>query len=638
MKISLRDRFRSSTALVLTENPLVRLGALYHLSRQPDSERLRAQLLELLESQDREKLRSNHLETILFSLHTAVILAQSNNFEGVKWILHLLQSTSSRDIGVLAETALRNCSQFPLAVLLSQVIELGTFESFQRTESLMRISEDQMFAVSQKSVEEQNKHLDALVRTINSMGSLPRRPGREIAIGTVLSRPALKDFGYRYTGFLCVDRESNLPLAIPYDLADLLNRDDRQVHETTLQLLHQPGRRALIVYDTAGVHEAQVLYVLPFSPAPAEELDGLLAKLAVAAEGLDVAVVTERWQDGNGDKYRLLTASGRALVKRYRAEDQQVGNCFFLHSLNGEKPLSTRFRLSPQDILPVVQRFTVNTEMDLAVRVFFDQRNGRQLLVSTGGETFFRQGDYSAKSLYAVQETQRGGFPFLLPGEWSAPIRIKVLTRYLELQPEAFGVILEMEEGDDRKPLARIVQAKTGITFRQPTDSKLPRGTLAILRQRDDERLVATILNNFVIEQGCRNCFGTEFRICPVCDGRGVTTCSACDGTRKVDCPDCENGETDCGHCEGSGRRECTKCTDGYWRDGRMCPVCEGRGDFPCRTCGGDGLWDCSTCHGRATVWCDCRNGRQTCYECDGHRLSRCSCNGQRQGVVVEIS
>jgi len=67
MRVSLRDRFRSSTALAATEDPLVRLGAAYHLSRQPDSEMVRQQLLRLLESQDQNKLLSNHIETIVFS-------------------------------------------------------------------------------------------------------------------------------------------------------------------------------------------------------------------------------------------------------------------------------------------------------------------------------------------------------------------------------------------------------------------------------------------------------------------------------------------------------------------------------------------------------------------------------------------
>lgn len=642
MKVSLRDRFRSSTALASTEDPLVRLGAVYQLSRQPDSDKLRDQLLGLLESQGSDEQCSKHRETVLFSLHTAILLAQRNNFEGVKWILRLMQSTSSRDIGTLAETALRNCNQFPMAVLLTQVIELGTPESFDKTEPLMRISEDQFFAISQKSTEEQNKKLTDLIRTVDWRGRLSRRPGREIAVGTVLSRPVLKDFGYRYTGFLSVDRESQVPLIVPYDLADLLNRDDRQVRASTSQLLRQLGRHALVVYDTAGDHEAQVLYLLPFSPTPVEEMNVLLAKLAIGAEGLDVAVVVERWRDGNGDKYRLLTANGRALVRRYRAEDQEVGNCFFLHKLNGDKPLSTRFRLSAQDVEQVVHRFAEHTELDLAVCVSFDQRNGRYFLVTSGGEILFRQGNHPGKSLYAVEENQRGQFPFRLPGEWSAEVRTRVLTRFLELQPEAFGVVLEMGEGDDRKPLARIVQAKSGITFRQPTDSKLVPGTLAILRERDNERLVATLLSNYRIERGCNNCFGSEFRICAICDGHGVTVCSACDGTRTIDCPDCEEGKVDCGKCSGTGTYylDCTKCTNGYWRDGRTCPKCEGSGRFGvgCRSCNETGKWNCSTCHGHATVRCDCRYGKETCYECAGNRVSRCSCNGQRQGTIVEIA
>lgn len=638
MRVSLRDRIRSQSVFTSSEDPLVRLAAVYHLSRQTDSERIRERLLRLIASQDEHALHSNDLQTILFSLHTAVILAQRNNFEGIEWILRLFRSTSNRDIKILAETALRNCSQFPLAVLLSKVMELETEESIERTEALMRISEDELFVISQKSEQEQDGKLSEI---LDSLHRLTKRPGREIAVATVLSRPALKDFGYRYTGFLSVPREPQGPLVIPYDLADVLNRDDR-LSQSTSQLLRQPGRRALVVYDVGDDREAQVLYVLPFAIAPAGEMDGLLTELAVAAEGIDVAVVVERWKEGNGDKYRLITASGQALVRRYRAEDQQIGNCFFLHKHNGEKPLSTRFKLSTEGILRVAGRFAENTEMDLATRVFSDHRNGRNLLVSSGGETFVRQGDYPAKGLYAVQETQRGGFPFRLPGEWPTSIRTKVLIRYLEVQPEAYGVILEVGQGDDGKSLARIVQANTGITFRQPTDNRPLPGTLALLRQRDEERLAATILDGYRIEGGCRHCFGAYFRMCPVCDGGGSITCTDCNGTKKVDCPDCEDGTTDCGKCDGGGTYylECTKCTNGYWRDGRTCPKCEGSGQFgvTCHSCQGSGEWDCSTCHGRATAWCDCGNGRQTCYECDGYRVSRCGCQANQPGRIVEKS
>lgn len=125
MKLGLKERFQPDNAFNPREDPLVRLGSLYRLSQQPDLDRVRLDLSNLLSTQNGNPVEPQDLDTSLLCFHAAVLLAQHNSFEGVQWIVQQVRTAPTPNLHALAETALRNCSQFPLAVLLTQSIELN---------------------------------------------------------------------------------------------------------------------------------------------------------------------------------------------------------------------------------------------------------------------------------------------------------------------------------------------------------------------------------------------------------------------------------------------------------------------------------------------------------------------------------
>src|SRR5687767_4539267 len=127
MRLSLRDLFLSPEALDPGSNPLVRLGALHHLRRISDKDQVRRQLEGILREQDIQGLRSTSVDASIFALHVAVALAQEGSSQGVEWLLRYLGGSQKHQ--KLAFTALRNCREFPLAVLLGCAVDKASLEA-----------------------------------------------------------------------------------------------------------------------------------------------------------------------------------------------------------------------------------------------------------------------------------------------------------------------------------------------------------------------------------------------------------------------------------------------------------------------------------------------------------------------------
>src|SRR5262249_26903823 len=144
------------------------------------------------------------------------------------------------------------------------------------------------------------------------------------------------------------------------------------------------GRRAIVAYNTGGNYEAQTLYILPFTSLSEDEMGQVMTQLALGSEGLDVAVVVDRWSDERGSKYRLLTTSGHTSVQFFRADQQRIGNCFLVHDLNS-KPLSTRYQLSEANVAQVVRNFIQRTAIDQATEA--NAVKNRHYLVSRLGKS-----------------------------------------------------------------------------------------------------------------------------------------------------------------------------------------------------------------------------------------------------------
>jgi hypothetical protein len=690
MKIGLRDKFRTVDFADPGQPLLERIGGLYYRGQRTDQPKVQKQLKGLLNPSAMEDAQ----ETFL-CLHAAVLLAQSGNFEGISFILELLKGTLRQDQLRLIRTALRNCSQFPLAIILAQSIDLSEANGHNAClREVMQLSDDDLFAYAEKK--DQQAYFENLVQQVDTVLSLPRQPQRDLAFGTIVRRPVRKDFGFRYTGFLAIERPSKLPLIIPYDMGDVLNRNDQHAMQDVWQLLRQPGRRAIAVYDTRPPHEVQQLYVLPFAPRTEREMESLVTELARGAEGLHVGVVVELSVD-RYEGYRIITADGLSALEHYLPDRQRIGSCFLIHDLNSQ-PLSTRFRIPAEEVPDVAERFKKHSQIDRAVHV--KTHHKRHTLASRQGKTLFRYGDISDRTVYFVEEAAVEGemlyFPFEIPGlTWTSEERCQVLSCFFAQRPDALGVLLEVYEYKDSQ-YACIIHPQSGETLRPRVSEGYPAGNLAFCEMGDDGNLYAHILPGFRIEGGCPHCFGTGYRICEACNGKGRVTCPDCGGTQRVGCTSCHgSGQESCGHCDGTGEREficrdcdgtgvwegecrncggsgtyrgsCTVCggTGRYADSGRICKKCGGSGDFtaPCRrcsgrgvvsgtcrrcdgqgrwigeckTCHGSGRWDCGTCHGRGEIRCTCEYGSVICDVCNGDRVSVCGCQGKERGSIVSI-
>jgi len=636
MKIGLRDTFRTTDFLDPAQPSLVRIGALYYQGQQVDQpevqERLRS-LLKFSAAQDQEGM--------LFCLHAAILLAQSGEFDGVGFILEILKGTSSREQLGLMRTALRNCSQFPIAALLAQSIDLGSTNGHEaRLKEVMRLSDDDLFAYAEKK--DQQACFQNLVEQLDAVLTLPRQPQRDLALGTVISCPVRKDFGFRYTGFVAIERADQVSLVIPYDMGDVLNRNDQHAMQDVWQLLRRPGRRAIVVYDTNPPYEAQQLYILPFAPRTKEETNALIIRLARSAEGLHVGVVAELSVD-RYEGYRIITADGQSVLEHYRPDQQSVGSCFLIHDLNSQ-PLSTRFRVSAKEVSDIAEHFKKNSQKDRAIHV--KTHRNQHTLVSHQGNIVCKYGDVSVQTVYFIEEVEKEGetryFPFAIPElTWTPEERSEVLSDFFAQSPDALGVVLEVYEYQDSQ-YARIIHPRSGAILRPRVNQDYPAGTLAFCEMGDDGNLHSNIMPDYHIAGGCPYCFGTSYRICSMCAGEGRIVCPTCHGDPRIECDRCSGtGEERCEHCGGSGKRtlKCTKCEGGYWRSGRICPKCNGTGVFSvtCRTCGGSGLWNCSGCHGRGTNRCSCGDGYIPCPECGEERVSRCTCDGRGVGHIVAV-
>jgi len=690
MKIGLRDKFRIADFADAGQPFLERIGALYYQGQQLDQPEVQRKLSSLLKSSAIEDSQ----ETLL-CLHAAILLAQNGGFDGIDFILKMLTGTATRERLGLVGTALRNCSQFPLAVLLAQSIDLERANGHEaRLREVMQLSEDDLSSYAHKT--NQQAHFESLIEQLESALMLPKQPGRDLAFGTIISRPVRKDFQFRYTGFVVVERTNQAPLVVPYNMGDVLNRDDQRARQDVWQLLRRPGRRAIVVYDVNPPYEAQQLYILPFAPQTEEETETLVARLARDAEGLHVGVVVELSVD-RYEGYRIITTDGQSKLEHYRADQQSIGSCFLIHDLNSQ-PLSTRFRVPAEDVSDIAERFKKNNQIDRAVHV--KTYRNQHILASRQGNLVFKYGDVSDQIVYfveeTVKETETRYFPFAIPGlAWTPEERSEILSEFFARRSSALGVLLEVYDYKGGQ-YARVIHQQSGAILRPRVDQNHSTGTLAFCEMGDDGNLYANIMPGYRIQGGCPHCFGTNYRICGACGGKGVVTCPNCEGSQQVVCVSCYGSVREsCGHCYGSGQREftcrncdgtgvwegecrncggsgiysgsCTICggTGRYADSGRICKKCGGSGDFTarcrkcsgrgtisgtckrcdgqgqweeeCRTCQGSGRWDCGTCHGRGQIQCTCEYGRIECPACSGERIGGCGCGGLDQGYIVAL-
>lgn len=400
MKLNLRDLFLSPEALDARSNPLVRLGALHHLRRTSDKDQVRRRLEEILKEQDIQGLRSANVDSTIFVFHVAVALAQEGSTEGVEWLLRYLGGSQKHQR--LASTALRNCRQFPLAVLLGSAVEKQALDaSYRGLGDLAVFSEDQAWTLAEPKNHSKSV---AMVSTLESaLDHLKKvvKPGSCLSLGTVITAPLRKPVvGLRYTGFIIVEEATKTLRAIPYEMGDLINRDDGSAKVMATDLLREPGRKVIVAYESAQPSKAKVLYLLPFGPV--QDAHKLLEQVALSCEGLSVGVIVQRWESRNGWMYRLVSASGQTEVGYDHNGRMAIGTCSLLHK-SSARPFFTRFSLSQAGTGKVFTSFVQNTTLERATLLNVWE-NGHKLARQNGKVIVF--GDKPPEDLVVFLETK----------------------------------------------------------------------------------------------------------------------------------------------------------------------------------------------------------------------------------------
>lgn len=670
MKLSLRELFLSPDALAPENDPLVRLGALHHLHRTVDRDKLQGRLSELLETYDVNMLQSMESESSIFPLHVAVALAQEGGVEGINWLLRFLAS-DDQNHQRLGFTALRNCRQFPFAVLLGSALTAPGLESAQtHLGSLTSFSEDQAWQLTDKgSAAEQSAKLSDIEASIGKVASYVR-PDRRLAHGTIMTQPFRRDNGSRFTGFILVEESYGTLRGIPYRMSSLINRDDGAASVSARDLVSRQGREVFVVYSAGGDHEAQVVYAVPF--ADGGNVGKLMADAALSCAGIDVGVVVHKWDIGKGLRYRLITAAGHTDTGRYDAERQRLGSCWIFHE-SSTLPVSCRITLSSSETEEVISCFIEKTKLERATLLQAWDK-GYKLGGQTGRiEKFGGPPPTEFVVLLedtVINETDRT-FPVSLPlSHWSVEDRSAVLRNFFINSPSSYAVVVNVLQAKRGDHDALIIQPDSGrFEFRRATP-EIRSGTPVFWEDGDETGVYVTFLKDQVVNANCGACFNTGYRLCDSCEGSGEVTCPKCGGSGRSPCGHCDGtgqrrlecngcrGTGSCGNCGGSatvtltckvcqgtgsyadsgrtckrcnGARTfavpCRVCTNGPQPKGQ-CPNCHGSGNYtqPCRTCNKSGLWNCDQCR---------TSGIARCETCQGSLVSSCQCGGTDDITIV---
>jgi hypothetical protein len=671
VKPSLRELFLSDDAFAPESDPLIRLGALHHLHRTIDRDQMRPRLAELLGAYDVSVLQSREPESSIFPLHVAIALAEEGGADGINWLLRFLTSGSPAHQR-LGFTALRNCRQFPLAVLVGSAVTPNGLESSQAIlGDLTSFSEEEAWVLAQKgSAAERSAKLADMEVAISKI-SRHLRQDRRLARGMVITQPRRSEIGFRYTGFLIVEESPSRLRGVPYRMSSLINRDDGAASVSALDLVARPGREVFVVYDAGGDCEAQVVYAIPF--ADVGPVAQVMARGAISCDGLTIGVLANKSDTGSGFRYRLITAEGDTDVvnRRYTAWRQDVGTCVLLHETS-TMTLFSQICLPRNETEQVVSRFIEKTSLERAA-LLKTWDYGYKLGGQSGRIVSF--GSDPPQDLVVLLEDKvinevGHTFPVTLPlARWTAQDRSLVLREFFTNNPDSYAVVVDTVESE-RGNRMLIMHPESGRReLRRPAPEIRP-GVPVFWEDGNQDKVYLTFLDDQLVSSNCHTCFDTGYRVCEGCDGSAKVTCPKCKGSRKSTCGHCNgSGErrSDCNGCRGTGScgrcggsatvtLNCTVCKgSGYYSDsGRpckkcvgkgtfqgtcrvctggpqpkgKCPNCRGTGDYvqPCRTCSQSGLWNCDQCRATGITWCQL---------CNGSLVSRCGCGGNRQVRIV---
>lgn len=579
---------------------LVRISAIHHAGERlkrsrSDSVRqeLGGRLRQLIEADDE-----------LVRRYAAVTLAQCQDDVGLGYLLRSITERGA-NIDPELDECLRNCWQFPFAILLNERIELASLSGVKKADirdfllKCLGLPAEKFYDYA-KSHPKYRVDFLQLLRQLDQISGLRARERRVLDSGHLLSLPAGKQ-----PGFLCCPARGWF---LQYFDESALNRDalDRGREVLFVAAVDDPDGSAVCVY----VLEDQ-------EPLADDELakyfrGDLLLRATKSNSPLVPGLVTARWE--RPTEVEVLSADGRDFLVKHRAQRAFVRQ-LVLTPANATEEGRHFFvpfaRLEGDDIYSLVQAFAAHHGYVPAKIVETDESG---CTVATEDRRRFR---------FKLPEPNRNYWVILKPCENCSGSGA--------VNCESCGGSREVKcEGKFRCFACR----GTGKRRDGETCRLCQGGGELVGCGGHGSHVCFRCAGKCVLV--CGRCSGSgEFkprRTCEKCAGRGSfqVQCNACQGsgTHQMSCFNCNGTGTHrsgypCRACGGRGikSKECRFCTAGYKT--LKCNRCEGRGYWealPCEACQGSGKLNCRTCNASGRLPCRvCRErGLVNCLRCRG--------------------
>lgn len=502
-------------------------------------------------------------EDELVRRYAAVTLARGEYDDGLGELLSAVFAAGLRADDALDE-CLRNCKEYPFAVLLNERVHLASLAAVTPAELQRRLLEWVRLSArafyGQENTAGRAEFLDLLDR-LDELPAVRPRAGRVLARAHVLSVPLGRRVG------IIAGRDRGLFLQ--YQEEDVLNPDALAVGAEVLFVANpaDPDGAAGCVYvredvalvPTARRHEDNRLFREVIGPT-LRRADGPLVP----------GVVTRKYELGPDGEERRIDPAGRRL--RQVAEVLFADGRSVLVRRQAQRLLNRQLVLLPR---------AAPADPDRCLPVWGVVVDGWDEIGAVVG-SFAREVGHFPTRLLDVFPPQ-GGHP---------PLGVVRVPRFRE--PVQF-------------PLAHpqhLPEADWWLLLRPCADCE---GS----GQGPCQACGATTRVACRGELPCPSCWGEPNRAgrpCNRCAGSGTVTgcgetgkapCRACRGRRRVDCVFCNKsgfsrpGVT-CQRCGGSKEYECRPCRGSG--EG-PCPVCEGTTRAPCGACRAAGRVPCPTCY-----------------------------------------
>ncbi len=681
-KPPLQKRFSSEESLIETEAPEIRLGGLYHLLRKGATSQVKSVLERLIQENPPSRALKEEDSALLFTLHAAIGLSQKGSVSGLQWLLNFLILATTPHHKTLGTTALRNCGQFPFAVLLGNSVGPNNSEQvYNDASNLVQWSDDMIWQLAEGSTkEDEKKRVDFIGNISTVLSALPTWTDlqNKIGLGTVLTRPLRHSEHFRYSGFIGLETEEGTLRGIPYTMAEVINTATGAARQAPYELM-QPGRQVCVTYRTQGDHEAVAVYAIPLYKPSIDVAQNLLRRMALGSEGVEISVVAHHYERNSVTYVRTVTSQGHTESRRSRPEEI-LGKCSFVHPANADRLFENRkppYHFGSDTVEAVLRLFLKNTSLARSTLLSAWKTGYKVALADGTTRTFGGNVPDQSSPLLLLETTRYGLFSVALP----VPVgthdeREHILTLFSNnttlqrstlLAPDKDGSYLALQDGTRIRVANRIPVSGSPIILLETSNEGVSPVKLPIPVGTQEERI--QIFRNYFAKHPEEMGVVLDMHLPPrgnaialVVNGKkGEHTfweireeavqigalvfwneaprrtltflkdikmearCKKCFDTKICLCTTClGQGRKPCPQCNGSLKTPCGHCQNGHLK----CSKCSGSGR--CTTCNGAGMYAdtkriCVKCGTAETL----TPGHGRCDKCSGNGQFECrTCKG----------